>query len=532
MKKLLIALVFFTAIQNAFGQNVGIGTTSPETKLHVNGKTTLSDSVFVGSGIIINANQQITNNNFLEFGKGITKDINAGKIGYQILSTGLDIVGAGTTDIIRKIKLWGEAGIELSGKTLVVSNDGLQVKGNFGMGASYDIGAGTNMLWYPKKGAFRAGGVSGYGWDDSNIGAYSTALGHESVAKGDYSFVTGNGSQAWGKNAIAIGKDAFAYADNSIALGNNIFILSEAKGSCIITDASRANGNTATLTPNQMTMRFDGGYQLYSDSISTPSKGLFFMNGNVGLGTTMPQSKLEVKGRITTDDLKIINGASNGKVLTSDASGNATWQNIASLTNYWTLSGNQIYNNNTSSVGVGTTSPTGSLDVSSSSNEPLYVRGQNSQIRIIENDNANKQWKLEAQAGNFSVTEDGVAVPFVIKAGSDANVLVTTNDTVQVKKLQVGTNGTTIAKMQAGTFAIGSQPLAQATKEVTFSFTNPFTNTPKIIATCRNEVSTYTDQYAATVKTVSATSVTFIIRRLDSGAGWGQNVQLDWWGFE
>ncbi len=46
-------------------------------------------------------------------------------------------------------------------------------------------------------------------------------------------------------------------------------------------------------------------------------------NGNVGVGNTNPQAKLDVAGNV-----KIVDGTQGaGKVLTSDAAGNATWQN-------------------------------------------------------------------------------------------------------------------------------------------------------------------------------------------------------------
>ena len=44
--------------------------------------------------------------------------------------------------------------------------------------------------------------------------------------------------------------------------------------------------------------------------------------GNVGIGTNSPTATLEVSGTV-----KLSTGAAAGKVLTSDASGNATWQN-------------------------------------------------------------------------------------------------------------------------------------------------------------------------------------------------------------
>lgn len=52
---------------------------------------------------------------------------------------------------------------------------------------------------------------------------------------------------------------------------------------------------------------------------------------NVGIGTNSPVEKLHVAGNIRTDTvkpnaLKITTGAGSGKVLTSDGSGNASWQ--------------------------------------------------------------------------------------------------------------------------------------------------------------------------------------------------------------
>ena len=52
----------------------------------------------------------------LEFRPGITKEVSAGTIGYQIHSNdSLDIVGAGTAGNNRKVQIWSEAGLQLNG---------------------------------------------------------------------------------------------------------------------------------------------------------------------------------------------------------------------------------------------------------------------------------------------------------------------------------------------------------------------------------------------------------------------------------
>lgn len=85
-----------TVLQNG---NVGVGTNAPSALLHINGTVKVNGA------------------NPIELGAGVTKEVSAGKIGYEIFSPdALDIVGAGTTGINRKIKFWNEGGAFFSGK--------------------------------------------------------------------------------------------------------------------------------------------------------------------------------------------------------------------------------------------------------------------------------------------------------------------------------------------------------------------------------------------------------------------------------
>ncbi|MBK8699340.1 MAG: SusF/SusE family outer membrane protein [Saprospiraceae bacterium] len=78
---------------------VGIGITDPTERLDIDGNVCIRD------------------NNFFELGKGLTKETNAGKIGYGLFGdpTSLSIVGAGTAPNNRKIKFWAEGGAYFDG---------------------------------------------------------------------------------------------------------------------------------------------------------------------------------------------------------------------------------------------------------------------------------------------------------------------------------------------------------------------------------------------------------------------------------
>ena len=81
-------------------------------------------------------------------------------------------------------------------------------------------------------------------------------------------------------------------------------------------------------------------------------------SGDIGIGTPSPGAKLDVTGQV-----KITGGVPGlGKVLTSDASGLATWEPIANDGD-WTISGSNMSSGVTGNVGIGTASPNSKLDI-------------------------------------------------------------------------------------------------------------------------------------------------------------------------
>lgn len=120
--------------------NVGIGVRKPAALLHVNGE------------VNINANYS------LELGADIAgKELNAGTISYQkFTANALDIIGAGTTAANRRIKLWAEGGVELTG-TIVQENVQVPVFQNGW--ANFGSGFTTAGYWKDKEGIVHLRGL-------------------------------------------------------------------------------------------------------------------------------------------------------------------------------------------------------------------------------------------------------------------------------------------------------------------------------------------------------------------------------------
>jgi hypothetical protein len=188
-------------------------------------------------------------------------------------------------------------------------------------------GAGTRLMWWPSRAAFRAGMVEGTEWDASNVGLFSLAMGLGTAASGSYataigyqttaSFVadvalgyqttaiggsatamgqqttasavaatamgsnstaSGNISTAMGFRTTASGGSSTAMGSRTTASGNNSTAMGSNAttggfdGSFVIGDFSTVLFNNALVTAtaeNQFTSRFAGGYRLYTSAMST-----------------------------------------------------------------------------------------------------------------------------------------------------------------------------------------------------------------------------------------------------------------------
>lgn len=145
------------------------------------------------------------------------------------------------------------------------TNNGLQLaangavvgKGTYTGNSSIltEAGAGSKMIWYPGKSAFRAGRITGDHWNNMNIGNVSTGIGYNVLPSGAYAIAMGYNTTASGLSSTAMG---------SFVSTNNKF------GSFIIGDGRDALPNLNNSN-NEMLMRFANGYHLYASNSATPA---------------------------------------------------------------------------------------------------------------------------------------------------------------------------------------------------------------------------------------------------------------------
>lgn len=154
-----------------------------------------------------------------------------------------------------------------SDASLTVGGDGgILSTGTVGSGTALSLGAGTRMMWYPYRAAFRAGYVNGTQWDDDSIGDYSTAFGCNTIASGEYSVAFGNNSQALGVGSTAIG-GGYATADSSTCIGPSAGTGTTAVGSLVLTDGS--GPITVMVKRDAMWAIYSGGYYFNTNSSGT-----------------------------------------------------------------------------------------------------------------------------------------------------------------------------------------------------------------------------------------------------------------------
>lgn len=138
-------------------------------------------------------------------------------------------------------------------------------------------GAGTRAMWYPRKGAFRAGSINGTQWDAAFVGSHSIAVGQDVRASGDNGVAFGLRSTAAGSSTFAVGEDNTASGAASVALGYHAHTNAR-QGSFVFGDRSTPDTIRAGVN-HSANWRVSGGFRIFTSS--NLSSGVTFQSGTI-----------------------------------------------------------------------------------------------------------------------------------------------------------------------------------------------------------------------------------------------------------
>ena len=357
---------------DATNNRVGIGTTSPLSKAHIidtSNPNTTSGSLIVegrrdgGANVLtLRAKDASNPSNALPNGQGVVMRFQ-GFDGTDFENMGYIFTGADGQAVANSdAPSFMSFGTSADGSSSPLERMRITSTGNVGIGESNPIAVSSGATTLTIKGTTttKAGAlllrssdnsVSSYIYPDSTNGL---TLG--SLSNHDVRFI------ANGAERMRIDSSGVVQVRNVDSPTLQLF-------------------NTDTsLTANQVIGDIDfyqsdpsgGGVGVVSKIRSINSSSF---QGEAGLAFhTGTASGLTERLRIGSSGQIGIGGANygtSGQVLTSSGSGSApSWQNAGAASSNWTLSGNDIYNNNSGNVGIGTSSPDTKLTIENASAGP------------------------------------------------------------------------------------------------------------------------------------------------------------------
>jgi hypothetical protein len=178
--------------------------------------------------------------------------------------------------------------------------------------------------------------------------------------------------------------------------------------------------NTATLLNMFQTGTTNPDRMVITHSPALPNTGLMYRDTDDSFHFLAGGTTVLRVGLAGPTALQIPAGAGAGRVLTSDASGNASWADLPASASVWAVSGANIYNTNTGNVGIGTTTPTAKLHVRGG----MLVDSSSGSLRIGYPSSAN-QWLFNTIGGgaNLQLWENAAgAVRMFFAAGGNIGI--------------------------------------------------------------------------------------------------------------
>ncbi|MFA5152601.1 MAG: hypothetical protein WC554_08595 [Clostridia bacterium] len=439
------------------------------------------------------------------------------------------------------------------------TSDAIVATGTFGSGwTEPNLGAGTRMMWYPRKAAFRAGEANTY-WNNDSIGIASTAFGrytkasgYGSTASGYFSSAIGIASTAFGYQTTASGSTSTAFGTGSSAIG----IASTAFGYQTTASGygSTASGNQTTASGNQSTSMGSSinstgrngfgigldstgiaNIRTFSDSNSLAIFGArkFYVSKdgqdsvNSIIYANTASDWLRLNGNVTVRNKLFLRGLTNDatpdsilSVVNAEAKSTGKWQLIDTAflaTHYWTVQNYQAKLTNpvtTPNIGVSGYIPhysgAGTIDTSN-----LFYDVANKRIGLgtasPSNQLTQKSTVALESAPLGSELTDGTGWTSTDWTGDYATGFThTTGNTSPLSRDVTITTGSvyqiswTVTGMTTGTFTVS---LGGETS-IAFSTTNSFG--PKMLNNTGDLIFTPTSTFNGTISNISVKSITGI----------------------
>ena len=278
-----IVLLFMLNVDDAFAQNVGIGTPTPLAKLHVAEKSVAFTATGEAPDTPVIAPVTGVGRRLMWFAeKGAlvsgympTSLWDGPQIGKYSFAGGFNCSAQGDNSIAFGVHSFAlHAGSFALGENCVAGGVNSLAVGN--QSSTFDEGASAVAMGFSAHAYAPYSIALGYqttatseasvaiGYQANSQAPHAIAIGESTTAIGIHSTAMGSNSSAWGISSMAIGDNVTATGDYSIALGSNVSTTNHS--GCLTIGDHSTTVLMNTFVDNGFRARFAGGYRLFTTS--------------------------------------------------------------------------------------------------------------------------------------------------------------------------------------------------------------------------------------------------------------------------